>query len=214
MELAIGALLLNIPGDFVETGVCEGGLPEGTGHDPPPRHRKSWRGEFSSSEQRFIANLQRFRVPVGRVRVLRGWFNETLQRADITSIAYLRLDADLYASTMDALEALYDKVSIGGLVYVDDYNSFPGCKAAVDEFRRPQLDLLRIRQAMQATTDELVRVAPALSSMCRAAVRELDPQNDLEIVRLRTTKQREVMVVYNEEYLIIALQDIAAMQHP
>ncbi len=59
--------------------------------------------------------------------------------------------------------------------------------------KAPCLGLLQ-----QTTTNDLVRVAPVLSEMCRTAVRELDPQNDLEIVRLRTTKQREVMVVYRE----------------
>lgn len=53
----------------------------------------------------------------------------------IGRIAYLRLDGDLYSSTMEALEALYHKVSPGGFVYVDDYGSYNGCRAAVDRFR-------------------------------------------------------------------------------
>lgn len=47
----------------------------------------------------------------------------------------MRLDGDLYESTKDALEILYDKVAIGGYIYVDDYGSFDGCKRAIDEFR-------------------------------------------------------------------------------
>ena len=47
----------------------------------------------------------------------------------------MRLDGDLYASTMDALVALYPLMQSGGLVYVDDYGSFGGCRAAVDEYR-------------------------------------------------------------------------------
>jgi hypothetical protein len=47
----------------------------------------------------------------------------------------LRLDGDLYESTMDALVALYDRVSPGGFVIVDDYHGWPVCKKAVDEFR-------------------------------------------------------------------------------
>lgn len=50
-----------------------------------------------------------------------------------------------------------------------------------------------------------MRVAPALAELCRAAVRELDPQNDLEIVRLHTTKHREVMVVYSESGKLLLL---------
>ena len=47
----------------------------------------------------------------------------------------LRLDGDLYESTMDALNALYDKVAPGGFIIVDDYNDFEPCRRAVSEFR-------------------------------------------------------------------------------
>lgn len=36
---------------------------------------------------------------------------------------------------MDALVGLYPLVSAGGLIYVDDYGTFGGCKAAIDEYR-------------------------------------------------------------------------------
>lgn len=63
-----------------------------------------------------------------------GWFNETLPPPRLKRIAFLHLDGDLYASTMDALVALYPPIQSGGLVYVDDYGSFGGCRAAVDEY--------------------------------------------------------------------------------
>jgi len=50
-------------------------------------------------------------------------------------LAILRLDGDMYHSTMDALNALYSKVSVGGYVIVDDYNCWPHCKQAVEDFR-------------------------------------------------------------------------------
>lgn len=42
---------------------------------------------------------------------------------------------DMYESTMQALEALYPKLSQGGFVYVDDYDTFDACRKAVDEYR-------------------------------------------------------------------------------
>ena len=60
----------------------------------------------------------------------------TLRPAPIDRLAILRLDGDLYESTMDALVALYDKVSPGGIVIVDDYGILEGCRAAVTDFRR------------------------------------------------------------------------------
>ena len=69
------------------------------------------------------------------MRFLPGLFADTLPDAPIGRIALLRLDADLYSSTMDGLEALYDKVASGGFVIVDDYWALPSCREAVDEFR-------------------------------------------------------------------------------
>jgi hypothetical protein len=81
------------------------------------------------------AAFAKFDLLDDQVRFLKGWFHETLPTAPITKLAILRLDGDLYRSTMDVLEALYHKVSIGGYVIVDDYNCWPHCKKAIDEFR-------------------------------------------------------------------------------
>lgn len=59
-----------------------------------------------------------------------GWFSDSLPSAPIDKISFLRLDGDLYVSTMDPLLALYDKVSPGGLIYVDDYGRW-GQRAGV-----------------------------------------------------------------------------------
>ncbi len=69
------------------------------------------------------------------VKFLKGWFKDTLAVAPMELLAILRLDGDLYESTMDALVPLYDKVSSGGFVIIDDYGSCPPCKRAVDDFR-------------------------------------------------------------------------------
>jgi O-methyltransferase len=70
-----------------------------------------------------------------QVRFLKGWFKDTLPTAPIRQLALLRLDGDMYSSTMDALESLYCKLSRGGYVIVDDYGNVPACKRAVNEFR-------------------------------------------------------------------------------
>jgi O-methyltransferase len=80
-------------------------------------------------------NFARFGLLDEQVRFLKGWFRDTLPNVPIERLALLRLDGDLYESTRDALINLYEKVSPGGYVIVDDYNSWEGCRAAVDEFR-------------------------------------------------------------------------------
>jgi Macrocin-O-methyltransferase (TylF) len=87
------------------------------------------------SLERVKANFERFDLLDDQVRFLKGWFCDTLPTAPIQKLAILRLDGDMYASTMDALNALYGKVSKGGYVIVDDYNCWPHCKKAVDDFR-------------------------------------------------------------------------------
>ena len=79
------------------------------------------------------ANFSRYGLLDDRVRFLKGWFKDTLP-GPIEQLALLRLDGDMYGSTIQTLDALYDKVSPGGFIIVDDY-ALPGCRAAVDDFR-------------------------------------------------------------------------------
>lgn len=71
------------------------------------------------------------------VHLVKGLFADALPkvREEIGSIALLRLDGDLYKSTKDCLELLYDQVELGGKIIIDDYNSWYGCRKAVNEFR-------------------------------------------------------------------------------
>jgi O-methyltransferase len=79
-------------------------------------------------------NFARYGLLDDQVRFLPGWFSETLPTAPIERLAVLRLDGDMYQSTIDILNALYPKVSPGGYVIVDDY-ALSSCKAAVDDYR-------------------------------------------------------------------------------
>jgi O-methyltransferase len=65
-----------------------------------------------------------------------GWFQDTVAPAarEVGPIALLRLDGDWYESTKICLEALIPIVSSGGIVVIDDYGKWPGCRQAVDEF--------------------------------------------------------------------------------
>lgn len=81
------------------------------------------------------ANFERYGLLDDRVRFLAGWFKDTLPSAPIERLAVMRLDGDMYESTMDALVALYPKLSPGGFVIVDDYGALANCRAAVHDFR-------------------------------------------------------------------------------
>jgi hypothetical protein len=80
------------------------------------------------------ANFERFGLLDDRVEFVEGWFRDTLPKLRDHRWAVIRLDGDLYESTMDALENLYDGLQPGGWLIVDDYE-IAACRHAVDDFR-------------------------------------------------------------------------------
>ena len=92
---------------------------------------------FAVSEADVRDSFAAFGLLDDQVRFLVGWFKDTLPAAPIDRLAVLRLDGDYYESTMDTLTALYDRVSPGGYVIIDDYRErlWTYCRRAVDEFR-------------------------------------------------------------------------------
>jgi len=80
-------------------------------------------------------NFELYGVLDKPVMFLKGWFKDTLKNTHIQKLSILRLDGDMYGSTMDILENLYDKVSSGGYVIVDDY-MLPPCRKAIEDFRK------------------------------------------------------------------------------
>ena len=92
---------------------------------------------FAVAQEEVAANFAAFNLLDDRVKFLKGWFKDTLAVAPIDQLAVLRMDGDYYESTMDTLRGLYDKVSVGGYVIVDDYgeDEWTNCRQAVDEFR-------------------------------------------------------------------------------
>lgn len=82
-------------------------------------------------------NFERFGLLDEQVRFLPGWFENTLPTAPIERLAVLRLDCDFHDSTRQVLVSLYDRLSVGGYLIVDDYgeDEWTHCRQAVDDFR-------------------------------------------------------------------------------
>jgi len=145
-----------VPGDLIETGVWRGGASilmrailkaygvtdrrvfvadSFQGFPPEDGIPEYINSACTASRQVVEANFRKYGLLDDQVVFLEGWFKDTLPAAPIERIAVMRLDGDLYASTMDGLRALYPKLSVGGYCIIDDYDITDGARQAVDEFR-------------------------------------------------------------------------------
>ncbi len=156
----------NVPGDFIETGVWRGGATifmkallkdlkikdrnvwvadsfEGL---PPPNETlyPADKGDLHDTKSDHLAisletvkyNFQKYDLLDDSVKFLKGWFKDTLPSAPIEKLSIIRLDGDMYESTMDGLVNLYPKLSKGGFIIIDDWGAVEACKKAVIDYRK------------------------------------------------------------------------------
>ncbi len=90
--------------------------------------------ELVVSRERVASHFERLGLLDDQVQFVEGYFEDTMPELPVERIALLRLDGDYYSSTVAVLEALYDRVTPGGFIVIDDYG-LPYCRQAVDEFR-------------------------------------------------------------------------------
>ena len=168
---------LNLPGDVVECGVWNGGsaaimgvadrddttsskvrklwlfdsfrgLPPPSNKDGKQARETYFQGWCHGEPEKVKRIFRRFRLSLQHVNIIPGWFDETLQTADLQTIAILHTDADWYASVKIVLETFYDKVVEGGFVVLDDYWRWPGCQEAVTDYlKEHQIQGVVLQQA-------------------------------------------------------------------
>lgn len=155
----------NIEGDLIETGVWKGGatilmqglvkyhkqnrkvyvadsfegLPKADIVKYPADNKKGQ--QFHEAEELKISledvksHFKKYDLLDDNVVFIKGYFEHSLKNNDIDKLCILRLDGDMYSSTIQVLDYLYHKVSKGEFILIDDYG-LGGCRKAVDDFRR------------------------------------------------------------------------------
>ena len=72
--------------------------------------------------------------PIEKIHFVKGMVQKSLPKHTPSSISLLRLDTDFYESTKHELIHLFPKLSIGGILIIDDYDVWQGQRKAVDEY--------------------------------------------------------------------------------
>jgi hypothetical protein len=185
-----------VEGDLIEAGAWRGGasiLMRAT-LDTLGDARTVWvadsfegfAGEESDSDAAALSAFDFLAAPVadvresferlgcdGGVEIVPGYFEETLPGLSGRRWAVVRLDADTYEATRQALAYLYPGLAAGGYLIVDDYGSFEGCRRAVDVFRAEhgiaepieRVDFTCSR--WRRTSDHALDIAPPPASVVR-----------------------------------------------
>lgn len=152
-EYLVGAQL---DGDYLEFGVYKGdtfshaykwmsphfkemkfvaidsfeGLPRPKGIDSAEGYSSHfYETQFACSRQEFTQNICAKGVDLGRVKIIEGWFDETLspERApdhDVKAIAVAWVDCDLYESTVPVLNFITPYLAAGSVIIFDDWRCY------------------------------------------------------------------------------------------
>ena len=153
--------LNNVEGDIIETGVWRGGamifakiycdlyninkkifVCDSFDGLPVPEHPEDegdvhYTFDFLKVPlDEVTSNFRLYNALDENVVFLKGWFSDTLpNNNNIGSLSILRMDGDMYKSTMDVFDSLYHKVNQNGFIIVDDY-CIPNCRKATEDFRK------------------------------------------------------------------------------
>ena len=151
----------NLNGDVIETGVWRGGscifmkkyidmynlnkkvfVADSFEGLPKPKLEQDFGDNHYKNEYLKVSleevkeNFKLYHCLDENVIFVKGWFEDTLKDNNIIkNLSILRMDGDMYKSTIDVFMSCYDKVIDQGFIIVDDY-CLKGCVEATTDFRK------------------------------------------------------------------------------
>ncbi|MEQ9620629.1 TylF/MycF/NovP-related O-methyltransferase [Coleofasciculus chthonoplastes] len=145
-----------IPGDFVECGVCNGGSAAAIASAFGNTERKVWLydsfmglpaakeidgsdaakyfGRFVGAEEKVQEAMRIVHFPEENYIIRKGWFENTFNEPLPQAVSILHIDADWYDSVMLSLKTFYERVADGGVIILDDFGHWEGCREAFYDF--------------------------------------------------------------------------------
>ena len=156
-ELASEVVGRGVPGDFVECGVYNGGSAAAVSSAFRDTEKHVWLfdsfegmpnvteadgieaqdfvGKCVGSEEKVREAMRLIKFPSDRSTILSGWFKDTFFSGPLPeTVAFLHIDADWYDSVKISLETFYDRVADGGVIVLDDFGCWEGCREAFYDF--------------------------------------------------------------------------------
>lgn len=79
-------------------------------------------------------NIFSIKYPRDKIKFVIGKVEVTIPKVMPDKIALLRLDTDWYESTKHELKHLFPRLANGGVLIIDDYGHWQGCRKAVEEY--------------------------------------------------------------------------------
>jgi O-methyltransferase len=163
-QLCERAIKEDVPGDFIETGIWRGGAciamravlkaygeterkvycadsfeglpkPNAAAYPKDAGDRHHEYEQLAIPLEEVKRNFSVYGLLDEQVVFVKGFFKDTLPGLQADRLAVVRLDGDMYESTIQAIEALYPRLSPGGFLIVDDYGAIPACRAAITDYR-------------------------------------------------------------------------------
>ena len=87
-----------------------------------------------SSIEEVKNNLSKIEYNNKKLHFVKGKVEDTIPDTLPENISILRLDTDWYESTKHEMKYLFPKLVKGGILIIDDYGHWSGCKKAIDEY--------------------------------------------------------------------------------
>jgi O-methyltransferase len=128
------------------------GLPEKSSQDQSPAGMQFIAGELLASKKQLIKNFKQAGVPLPSIT--KAWFSEVIPQQVPPSIAFAFLDGDYYRSVLDPLKLIWDRLTPGAIVIVDDYanEALPGAAKAVNEWLRTHPAKMNVEHSLAIIT--------------------------------------------------------------